>query len=122
MGGTTEGHFYDNPNDPLLLTAQQKNRAVTLEFKDMSQINFTIGSTPGSISRGFNFVGRPSLLCARSKNDNDADSTTPVVEAITTLTTTVPPAQCCLDLIFTKILCKDEKATEWWEFWRYECE
>merc|ERR1712224_68273 len=31
---STGGNFADNPVAPLLLTAQQKNRAVTLTFKD----------------------------------------------------------------------------------------
>jgi hypothetical protein len=64
---TTEGTGDDNPSDPTVLTVQQKNRAVTLEFEDTKSIDFEIGATAGATGRVFSFVFRPSLLCAKTK-------------------------------------------------------
>jgi len=71
---TTEGSGEDNPDDPSLLTAQQKNRAVTFEFKDFHTMQVTLGSTAGQLPRWFLFVARPSLLCATLKGEEDANN------------------------------------------------
>merc|ERR1711933_112680 len=59
---STVGTFADNPVDTLLLTAQQKNRAVTLTFKDAEEISLVLGATAGNSS------GAPGL-CQRSARD-----------------------------------------------------
>lgn len=63
---TLEGTGDDNPSDPLLLTKQQKDRAVTIEFADVTKFDFEIGASPGKTARVFSFVFRPSLLCAKT--------------------------------------------------------
>eukprot|EP00411_Alexandrium_monilatum_P047522 CAMPEP_0175461424 /NCGR_PEP_ID=MMETSP0095-20121207/68153_1 /TAXON_ID=311494 /ORGANISM="Alexandrium monilatum, Strain CCMP3105" /LENGTH=224 /DNA_ID=CAMNT_0016762477 /DNA_START=53 /DNA_END=728 /DNA_ORIENTATION=- len=81
------GSGSDNPRDPLALTVQQKNRAVTIEFDDFSELNVTLGCTSGRYARYFMFVARPSLLCARTVGGSKADT-----EVITVETTTVAPS------------------------------
>lgn len=75
---STEGSFVDNPVDPLLLTQQQKNRAVTLSFKDTEEISLILGSTAGNSSffRGFTFVGQPALRCAKTLPEKDRSGQT----------------------------------------------
>jgi len=65
---STMGTFKDNPVDPLLLTEQQKNRAVTLTFTDVEKVTVVIGATAGfsSPARAFSFVGHPVLACAKT--------------------------------------------------------
>lgn len=65
---TTKGTFQDNPVDPLLLTQQQKNRAVTLTYKDAAEVSVVIGSSGGGTSpaRAFQFVAHPVLECAKT--------------------------------------------------------
>lgn len=76
FSASTSGNFEDNPVDPLLLTSQQKNRAITLTFKDVTEIAATIGAGEGStsVSRGFTFVGHPVLACAKTLGPVDADA------------------------------------------------
>merc|ERR1711920_558507 len=45
---STFGTFDDNPVDPLLLTEQQKNRAVTVYFSDRDEVTFTLGASAAS--------------------------------------------------------------------------
>jgi len=65
---TTLGTFDDNPVDPLLLTDQQRNRAVTFRFEDVDEITVVIGAAPSPADpmnwRCFSFVGHPVLKCA----------------------------------------------------------
>jgi len=63
---TREGGGADNPTDPLRLTVLQKNRAVTITFKNSSEIRFEIGASEGTwnSARMFNFVLRPAMACA----------------------------------------------------------
>lgn len=68
---TKEGTGEDNPKTPTELTVQQKNRAVTLEFEDLTEFKFAVGVTPGKTGRVFSFVFRPSLLCAKTKIGSD---------------------------------------------------
>jgi len=63
---TKEGTGDDNPTNPIVLTAQQKDRAVTLEFSGTSHFDFEVGASEGHTSRVFCFVFRPSLLCAKT--------------------------------------------------------
>jgi len=60
------GSGADNPKDPLALTVQQKNRAVTVEFQDFSELKVIFGNTAGQYARYYMFVARPSLICART--------------------------------------------------------
>jgi len=81
---TKEGNAADNPSDPLLLTAEQKNKAVTIKFEDVSQFSVEVGSTgEAGGMRGFIFVFRPSLLCAQTIGGGKV----PVCPGLTTTTT-----------------------------------
>lgn len=122
--GSTYGTGLDNPYDPLLLTLQQKNRAVTFEFEEFTEMHVTLSSTPGQHLRRFNFVGRPAVLCAMTTywgdlGSHDSDNSTVVVSpSITTGTTTSSPEErtmCCLHVIQWDLFCRDSK--EWWTFW-----
>jgi len=88
---TTLGHATDNPTDPLLLTVQQKNRAVTVQYKDVQKFDVEIGAEGAHHQhRWFNFVLRPSLLCAKTV-DCEVENTCgpPVTPAPSTSTTVV---------------------------------
>jgi hypothetical protein len=82
----------DNPKDPLLLTIQQKNRAVTIKYQDIHKFDVKLGvegEGGGGGNRWFNFVPRPSLLCARTKDGDD-----PEVDPVgTTKSTTAAPTE-----------------------------
>mmetsp|Transcript_87202 Transcript_87202/g.241831 ORF Transcript_87202/g.241831 Transcript_87202/m.241831 type:complete len:351 (-) Transcript_87202:70-1122(-) len=62
---STRGDGSDNPESPVSLTPQQRNRAVTIEFLDFEEINVTLGCTAGKHSTYFIFAAMPSLLCAQ---------------------------------------------------------
>jgi len=62
--GTTEGDGADNPADPLTLTAQQRNRAVTVEFHDFTTCNINFKVTGDSMEHYFYYSGRPGVVCA----------------------------------------------------------
>mmetsp|Transcript_81375 Transcript_81375/g.239018 ORF Transcript_81375/g.239018 Transcript_81375/m.239018 type:complete len:552 (-) Transcript_81375:272-1927(-) len=73
---STQGTFDDNPVDPLLLTEQQKNRAVTVRFSNAKEVTVTIGATvapsdPGTW-RCFIFVAHPVLKCAKTLGETSA--------------------------------------------------
>eukprot|EP00408_Alexandrium_pacificum_P004036 CAMPEP_0171211486 /NCGR_PEP_ID=MMETSP0790-20130122/29647_1 /TAXON_ID=2925 /ORGANISM="Alexandrium catenella, Strain OF101" /LENGTH=152 /DNA_ID=CAMNT_0011677151 /DNA_START=8 /DNA_END=463 /DNA_ORIENTATION=- len=98
---STQGNGRDNPRDPKALTVQQKNRAVTLEFKDFDELKVTLGATAGKHARYFMYVFRPSLICAKTvgKVDGSEDEVVKVDPSkATTLppTTSKPPAKDCL--------------------------
>uniref|UniRef100_A0A7S4W516 PDZ domain-containing protein n=1 Tax=Alexandrium monilatum TaxID=311494 RepID=A0A7S4W516_9DINO len=61
---STFGTGDDNPTDPLALTQQQKNRAITVLYDNAREVEFRIGAGAGSGPRFFTFVSRPSLFCA----------------------------------------------------------
>uniref|UniRef100_A0A7S1Q2G1 Uncharacterized protein n=1 Tax=Alexandrium catenella TaxID=2925 RepID=A0A7S1Q2G1_ALECA len=61
---STYGTGEDNPLDPMHLTPQQLNRAVTALFSDVEKVDVEIGAGAGMGPRFFTFVARPSLLCA----------------------------------------------------------
>lgn len=63
---TKEGTGDDNPTNPIELTPEQKDRAVTIEFAGKSHFDFEVGASAGHTSRVFCFVFRPSLLCAKT--------------------------------------------------------
>jgi hypothetical protein len=67
FSATKEGTGEDNPSDPLALTEEQKDRAVTIEFEDTPHFDFQIGASEGATGRVFSFVFRPSLLCAKTE-------------------------------------------------------
>jgi len=86
---TKEGTGADNPENPLMLTTEQKNKAVTVKYINTGNFEAELGSTgKGANYRGFLFVFRPSLLCAKTTDGED-----PVIEEekkATTTTTTLP--------------------------------
>uniref|UniRef100_A0A7S2NK09 Uncharacterized protein n=1 Tax=Alexandrium andersonii TaxID=327968 RepID=A0A7S2NK09_9DINO len=61
---STYGTGADNPKDPMSLTQQQMNRAVTALFNDVLEIDIKMSASAGKGPRFFTFVMRPSLLCA----------------------------------------------------------
>mmetsp|Transcript_56923 Transcript_56923/g.128418 ORF Transcript_56923/g.128418 Transcript_56923/m.128418 type:complete len:347 (+) Transcript_56923:80-1120(+) len=69
---STRGTGADNPRDPLLLTLQQRDRAVMLKFKDADNIEAELGCSEGPHPRYFTFVGRPSLACGKIKGGGDS--------------------------------------------------
>lgn len=82
---STEGTADDNPTQPLELTRRQKDRGVTFFFKYFAGMRVTLAASPGSATRDFLLVGRPSLLCIRPSDtegqytllENGADSCDP---------------------------------------------
>jgi len=64
---TAEGTGDDNPEIPYELTPLQKNKVVSLEFKDQNEVIFELGASPGQTARVFQFVVRPILRCAYTK-------------------------------------------------------
>jgi len=85
---TTDGYSGDNPTDPLLLTVEQKNKAVTVRYNDADNFEVEMGSENRAGAdghyRGFMFVFRPSLLCAKTSDGNDP----PIVNETKKTTTT----------------------------------
>lgn len=68
--GTREGDGNDNPEDPLQLTVEQKNRAVSFVFEDAKEVVFEVGASAGTTARVFQFVVRPILKCAYTVVNN----------------------------------------------------
>uniref|UniRef100_A0A7S1Q7N0 Uncharacterized protein n=1 Tax=Alexandrium catenella TaxID=2925 RepID=A0A7S1Q7N0_ALECA len=64
---TAEGTGDDNPEIPYELTPLQKNKVVSLEFKDQNEVIFELGASPGDAARVFQFVVRPIMRCAYTK-------------------------------------------------------
>uniref|UniRef100_A0A7S1R466 Uncharacterized protein n=1 Tax=Alexandrium catenella TaxID=2925 RepID=A0A7S1R466_ALECA len=80
---STEGTYDDNPVDPLLLTEQQKNRAVTVRFGNVSEIEVILGATPVPTNPGtwrcFTFVAHPVLKCAKTLGVETTAGPSPVM-------------------------------------------
>lgn len=99
---TKNGDSKDNPADPLLLTVEQKNKAVTIRYTDLDKFEVEMGSEghvgSGRPYRGFIFVFRPSLLCAKTIDGKDPTvlpgTTTTNVLVDGTTTTTVQGRNC----------------------------
>merc|ERR1711953_1167731 len=56
----------NNPEDPLALSPEQRRKAVTVQFGEVSSFRAEFGSSdklPLSGYRGFSFIPRPSLKC-----------------------------------------------------------
>mmetsp|Transcript_112127 Transcript_112127/g.250523 ORF Transcript_112127/g.250523 Transcript_112127/m.250523 type:complete len:957 (-) Transcript_112127:120-2990(-) len=87
---TTEGSGEDNPDDPSLLTSQQKNRAVSLVYSNLQTATVTIAASKGKTPRFFMFVARPSVLCAVTVDDNGKPRM-PIAESRNEPTTTLEP-------------------------------
>lgn len=84
------GDHTDNPSDPLLLTVSQKSKAVTATYTETSKFVVEMGSTGNNTAgnRGYIFVFRPSLKCAKTVGGGDdpgVDEKTPETP------TTTPP-------------------------------
>jgi hypothetical protein len=60
---TVFGESADNPTDPMAMSVQQQNRAVTFQFDDTSSFEMTYVSAPGGLSRGREvyFAGKSQL-------------------------------------------------------------
>jgi len=81
---TTNGNSADNPQDPLFLTVEQKNKAVTVRYKDVNKFEVELGSEGyGGNYRGFIFVFRPTLLCAKTSDGEDPQVVTETLETTT---------------------------------------
>merc|ERR1712129_586994 len=98
---TKEGTGVDNPQNPLMLTTEQKNKAVTVRYINTGNFEAELGSTgEGGNYRGFFFVFRPSLLCAKTTDGKDPDivpsdtTTTPTTTSPKTTTTKVEEKKC----------------------------
>lgn len=88
----TDGTGSDNPTDPLLLTVEQKQKAVTILYEDTSEFEIEVGSTGhirGNSPRGFIFVFRPSLKCSKTA-DGEVEVVTVDKKTTTSTTTTTP--------------------------------
>lgn len=119
---TTEGSGEDNPTNPLLLTLQQKNRAVSFEFVDFTQMHVTLAATPGMHPRYFTFICEPTLLCAETlkddtqKNPNEGEDEVVLIPGPnSTEEEIVEIEQCCMIFFGWDIFCRESK--EWWTFW-----
>lgn len=130
---SVEGDGHDNPRDPLALTVQQKNRAVTMEFRDFSELKVTLGSTPGPHVRDFFFVARPTLLCAQTVGyANDGEDEVMAVEHTDSASSSdgktgseeecaykVPKLKYCIPkMLKMPRIPSMPKIPEAWEFWR----
>jgi len=84
FSATSYGSGSDNPSNPLELTREQKDKAVTIKFENRKTFDFEIGASEGcdpkkkegecdgGEGRVFSFVLRPSLLCAKTKMPDGA--------------------------------------------------
>lgn len=89
---TKDGNGHDNPTDPLLLTVEQKNKAVTVRYHDIDNFDVEMGSEGvGHSYRGFIFVFRPSLLCAKTSDGKDPQLVNETIETTTTSGVVVEP-------------------------------
>jgi len=64
--GTCPSIGTDNPASSWILQPHQKQKAVTLEFKQVKELRFTLGATDGSWPRYFEFAATPSVVCAQT--------------------------------------------------------
>jgi hypothetical protein len=81
FGATKEGTGDDNPEESEALAPLMKNKAVTLSYLDRAHAEFTIGAEEGDSFRGFSFVLRPSLVCAKTKiNGKEEDHGAPGIK------------------------------------------
>jgi hypothetical protein len=100
----------DNPTDPLHLTEQQLQRAVTFIYEPFTEAVVTLGSTSGSHhGRKFDFVGRPSLQCATGVEPDKVvvvDSSTP----------TEAPTCCLLKYQFINLVCAPAEEKNFFHF------
>lgn len=91
FSATVDGSAADNPKDPLLLTAEQKDKAVTVRMEDVDKFSVELGSsgeTKGT--RGFIFVFRPSLLCAKTVGGGETELETGISTTRATTEATTP--------------------------------
>jgi len=75
---TKKGSRVDNPTDPLLLTALQKSRSVTLRFEHASSFELEFDIQGGSKTRSFLFGGNADFACFEGQNADG--STTELTE------------------------------------------
>jgi hypothetical protein len=124
---TTPGDGNDNPVDPMKLTAQQRNRAVTVTFRKINEFNVTMASTAGWMPRYFTFLGRPSVLCALTSEGEEVNTKEEIDEVIVTGASQnvgekkseaarglgVEDVQCCLEIFSWRTsMCSESRS--WW--------
>jgi len=81
FGATKKGTGDDNPKESEALAPLMKNKAVTLSYLNREHAEFTIGAEEGKTFRGFSFVLRPSLVCAKTKiNGKEEDPGAPGIK------------------------------------------
>lgn len=120
---TAVGTVDDNPQDPNLLTVEQKNRVVTLEFQDTSKIEAKFACSVGTMDCDFMFAASPSLLCSftpfgpppKPPVTHTATTTMTTTQTVTTLE---PEQFCVIDIraLNFRLVCFTEKP--WWMFWK----
>jgi hypothetical protein len=74
----------NNPEDPLALSPEQRKKAVTVQFGEVSSFRAEFGSydrLPLSGYRGFSFIARPSLKCHAATIGSRPRPVTPTVVA-----------------------------------------
>jgi len=64
---TQIGTGSDNPKESEALTHISKSKGVTLQYTNRNSTDFTIGTEDGKSVRGFEFILRPSMLCAKTE-------------------------------------------------------
>jgi len=75
------GNRFDNPLETDALTIAWKDKGVTLQYQNRSEITLTVGAEEGTedgnkttaagYNRGFSLSLRPSLICAKTILEND---------------------------------------------------
>lgn len=123
FSATAVGGMVDNPQDPNLLTTQQKNRVVTLTFDDASGVEATLDCSTGANSCDFMFAASPSLVCAFGPGKPTEPPVTQTVTttadpSIPTTTTTEKIQYCVIDIkaFNFRLICFDDKPV--WMFWK----
>merc|ERR1712217_845110 len=106
---TTPGNGADNPTSPLSLTEQQLQRAVTFIYEPFTEAIVTLGSAGHQYhGRRFDFVGRPSLQCARGVEPERVV----VVES----TPEEVPTCCVLKVLFLNFICTPAEEKQFFHF------
>jgi len=111
---STVGTGDDNPHDPLALTIQQKNRAVTLEFQPLGELDAELGCSAGPHPRYFTFVGRPSLVCATTTDGAGDDTSLSTTDSSGNPAPTPTTTESCLFTIPIINWCCPKPS--WWPF------
>lgn len=103
------GNGQDNPTDPLHLTEQQLERAVTFTYEPFTEAIVTLGSTSGQFhGRKFDFVGRPSLQCATGVEPDRVVIVESTPEEV--------PTCCLVKVLFIDLVCVPAEDKQFYHF------